>query len=106
MRTAYGKRGPLARVVLLMVATAAILAAIASLPAASAFSDTAPLLAFTSRRDMLLADGEQQVPVTKRGASPAVTPIEVVKSLTRRRKALCALDKIAIVEVDGVSASS
>lgn len=78
-----------------------ILAAVAAIPLASAFSDTSPFLAFTSRQSSLLDRGL----VTRSTSSPAVAPLDIARSLTSKSQELCDLDGVMIVEVQEVSSS-
>jgi hypothetical protein len=74
-------------------------AATALLPLASAFTDTAPFLAFTSRQSSVLDRGL----ISRSIASPAVVPRDIIKSLTGKADELCSLDGLAIVEIENVS---
>lgn len=83
-----------------LLATAVTAAAI-TLPLVSAFSDTTPFLAYTSRQSSLLDRG-----LTLRSiGSPAVAPQDIARSLTSKGQELCTLDAIVLVEVENVSAS-
>lgn len=66
------------------------------LSVAEAFSDTAPLVAFSSHKTPFLEEAWTS-------SAPAVSIHQVVQHLTRRPKELCAVDAVGLVEVDGVS---
>ena len=69
---------------------------------AVAGADTAPFLAFTSRRSVALEKGGVAAARTS-SSSPFVSPQDVVDSLTKKASDICGLDAAIIVEVEDVS---